>query len=588
MTQHDFDAGHEAELDSLMAEINRTVNGEPVEPEPEETSTPTTDDPSPQTTDESEAAQAPEASAPVFADAEPEGPVDTTAMWQPDPNEPVTFAIPAGAAVPEVATGSTWEPEPEQKPRKKWPTLVLALLVLLAGAYIAGAVAFMQCFMPKTSLNGTDVSLKTISDVAKLNADSANEFSFAVTGDGVDLNISAADIKAAYDGESFARSAIAQQKPWLWPFEILSEHKLEIENKLSYDAARLEDIVGSAVDATNKDATEPKDASVAYNKDSKRYEVVPEVLGSSVKKAEAIAQVRDALNAGETSTELGDDLLEKPKILSTDEKLTGAVSKANSYLDATQELVYKDEVVASVDEERLQEWVSMSDDLEVSFDKEACTKWARGELSEKLDSYGSTRTYTRPDGPTIEVSGGTYGWIIDGGQVAEDIAKNVEAGTAGKVELSFKQEAERWNPGGQDWGDKFMDVDLSEQHVRYFVDGEYIWESDCVSGGLDNKGEMHSTPTGVYAINSNKRSGNVKLTGKTDPVTLEPEYISYVDWWMPFIDDSVAFHDADWRSSFGGEIYLSNGSHGCVNLPVDKAAELYGILEVGTPVVVHD
>jgi lipoprotein-anchoring transpeptidase ErfK/SrfK len=133
-----------------------------------------------------------------------------------------------------------------------------------------------------------------------------------------------------------------------------------------------------------------------------------------------------------------------------------------------------------------------------------------------------------------------------------------------------------------------MDVDLSEQHVRYFVDGEYIWESDCVSGGLDNKGEMHSTPTGVYAINSNKRSGNVKLTGKTDPVTLEPEYISYVDWWMPFIDDSVAFHDADWRSSFGGEIYLSNGSHGCVNLPVDKAAELYGILEVGTPVVVHD
>lgn len=588
MTQHDFNAGHEAELDSLMAEINRTVNGEPVEPELEETSTQTIDGSSTQMADEPEAAQVPEVSAPVFADTESEGPVDTTAMWQPDPNEPVTFAIPAGAAVPEVATGSTWEPEPEQKSHKKWPTLVLALLVLLAGAYIAGAVVFMQYFMPNTSLNGTDVSLKTIPDVAKIHADSANEFSFAVTGDGVDLNISAADIKAAYNGESFARSAIAQQKPWLWPLEVLSEHKLKIENKLSYDAARLEDIVGSAIDATNKEATEPKDASVAYNKDSKRYEVVPEVLGSSVKKAEAIAQVRDAINAGEASTELGDDLLEKPKILSTDEKLTGAVNKANSYLDATQELVYKDEVVASVDEEKLQEWVSMSDELEVSFDKEACTKWARGELSEKLDSYGSTRTYTRPDGPTIEVSGGTYGWIIDGGQIAEDIAKNVEAGTAGKVELSFKQEAERWNPGGQDWGDKFVDVDLSEQHVRYFVDGDYIWESDCVSGGLDSKGEMHSTPTGVYAINSNKRSGNVKLTGKTDPVTLEPEYISYVDWWMPFIDDSVAFHDADWRSSFGGEIYLTNGSHGCVNLPVDKAAELYGILEVGTPVVVHD
>ena len=46
-------------------------------------------------------------------------------------------------------------------------------------------------------------------------------------------------------------------------------------------------------------------------------------------------------------------------------------------------------------------------------------------------------------------------------------------------------------------------------------------------------------------------------------------------------------HDAGWRSAFGGSIYLSSGSHGCVNMPRAKAEELFDILPVGTPVIVY-
>ena len=102
--------------------------------------------------------------------------------------------------------------------------------------------------------------------------------------------------------------------------------------------------------------------------------------------------------------------------------------------------------------------------------------------------------------------------------------------------------------------------------MRYFVDGGIVWEADCVTGGM-NQGEMHHTPTGVYYINDNMQSGNVELRGEIDPATNQPKYISYVRYWMPFIDNSHALHDADWRSSFGGDIYLSFGSHGCINLP---------------------
>ena len=36
-----------------------------------------------------------------------------------------------------------------------------------------------------------------------------------------------------------------------------------------------------------------------------------------------------------------------------------------------------------------------------------------------------------------------------------------------------------------------------------------------------------------------------------------------------------------------GANYTYSGSHGCVNMPVDKAGELYNMLETGTPVVIH-
>lgn len=50
---------------------------------------------------------------------------------------------------------------------------------------------------------------------------------------------------------------------------------------------------------------------------------------------------------------------------------------------------------------------------------------------------------------------------------------------------------------------------------------------------------------------------------------------------------NVGFHDADWRNEFGQEIYKTSGSHGCINMPPEKAEELYQILQVGTPVIAY-
>lgn len=64
-------------------------------------------------------------------------------------------------------------------------------------------------------------------------------------------------------------------------------------------------------------------------------------------------------------------------------------------------------------------------------------------------------------------------------------------------------------------------------------------------------------------------------------------YASPVDFWMPFHGD-IGFHDASWRSSFGGSIYKTNGSHGCINMPYAKAEELYNLVYPNVPVICYN
>ena len=120
----------------------------------------------------------------------------------------------------------------------------------------------------------------------------------------------------------------------------------------------------------------------------------------------------------------------------------------------------------------------------------------------------------------------------------------------------------------------FVDVDIANQTVTLFQNSIPVLSTPCVTGTPKNG---RSTPTGVWYILEHKPGK--RLVGPTWDV--------WVDRWMKFTPDSCGLHDASWRKKFGGNIYLSNGSHGCVNLPKDVAYVLYDLVDVGTPVVVH-
>lgn len=121
--------------------------------------------------------------------------------------------------------------------------------------------------------------------------------------------------------------------------------------------------------------------------------------------------------------------------------------------------------------------------------------------------------------------------------------------------------------------EKYIDIDISSQKLVLFNKNNKKLNTSIVSGSKINNTE---TPIGFYSIYSKE----VNKTLKGD------NYSSFVNRWMPFYE-GYGIHDATWRNKFGDKIYKTNGSHGCVNLPLEEASNLYDKVDVGTKVLIH-
>ena len=118
----------------------------------------------------------------------------------------------------------------------------------------------------------------------------------------------------------------------------------------------------------------------------------------------------------------------------------------------------------------------------------------------------------------------------------------------------------------------------------YDATGNLLWESGIVSG---KPGGEDATPTGTYYLKTHQSPSMLRGPKKEDG---KYEWESEVQYWMPFVGNLVGLHDASWQPSSvfsNPDAYKTYGSHGCVNLPTDKAAEIYGIIQNGDPVIVH-
>lgn len=489
------------------------------------------------------------------------------------------------AAPADTAAAHASFPDDDRRRRLSMPKIIGIVLGSVIGllliAYVAGALYFGDRFMPNTTLGDHDVSLKSTADVQRVLEESLRNYSVSVTGQGFTLKLSSKDAGVSLDGQNIAKAALSNTNPWLWPLEITRQHDETESLAASADGTKLGAAVHAAVGKHNETAAPPTDAVVAFDKALDKFAVQKEETGTALDVEATTRAIADAIASLQPTVKLTAKELQQAAVPATDPKLQAAAEAANQLIKADIQLMMGGDVAAEVNPALLSTWIVFDEDLAPTLDEGALDAWVK-ELEAACDTVGTERTYTRPDGKAITVEGGPYGWLTDGEALATLVKDGVAAGTTGAVDVPCQTTGTAYNgAGAQDWGPRYCDIDLSEQYVRFYDEsGALIWESPCITGTPNG---AHNTPAGVYWLNQKASPSVLKGTNLDGS-----KYESTVRYWMPFVGNVIGMHDADWQSAFGGTLYQQGrGSHGCVNLPVDSAADLFDIIQSGDVVVCH-
>ena len=211
------------------------------------------------------------------------------------------------------------------------------------------------------------------------------------------------------------------------------------------------------------------------------------------------------------------------------------------------------------------------DGCEASIDEEAVKAWVAG-LADRRDTYKREREFDSTLRGIITVSGGNYGWQIDQEAEAAALLASVEKGETIAREPVWSREGKDWGENN-DIGDTYIEVDMGAQHMWAYKDGALVIDTDVVTGNISRH---YGTPAIVAQIQYKDR--NAVLRGDN--------YATPVKYWMPFYGN-YGIHDASWRREFGGTVYLTNGSHGCVNTPPAAMKVIFETMDSGTPVVLY-
>lgn len=117
-------------------------------------------------------------------------------------------------------------------------------------------------------------------------------------------------------------------------------------------------------------------------------------------------------------------------------------------------------------------------------------------------------------------------------------------------------------------------VRVRQQHAWMCERHVAVFDSPVTTGAVDLP--YDSTPTGTFYVQDKQRHRVLTLLSGA-------QYT--VQYWIPFEAPLFGFHDSSWQNfPYGSARYRTEGSHGCVHLPLKTIAFLYDWADIGATV----
>lgn len=451
---------------------------------------------------------------------------------------------------------------------------LLGSFALILLTYLGFVFFFSNHFFFHTEINGMDVSCKTAKQVNEILADEVSNYSLTIYGrNDVTDSITAGDIMLTYTANGSVEDSMKTQNPFLWITGVFRPDTSVITNSVTYDEQALDSLCDSLAFFQKENIIPPTNAKITYL-ENEGYTIVNEANGATLNRGAFLTYLHDAIVSLETEVTLDNSGCYKAPAITTDsEELNALLKKAKKYVGTTLTYQLGKQTVV-LDASKIHKWLKINTKKnKVTIQNTKVQSFVK-RLASKYDTYGKTRTFKASTGNQVSVSGGNYGWLLNQETETKQIIKCIKKGSVKTKKPSYTYTAASHSK--KDWGKTYVEINLTAQHLWFYKNGKLVIESDFVSGNISRG---NGTPQGVYYVLFRERDAILGERSNAD-------YRTPVSFWMPF-NRGIGMHDATWRSKFGGTIYQTAGSHGCINLPYSAAQTIFNTIETGTPVVCY-
>lgn len=490
-----------------------------------------------------------------------------------------------------------------------WAAGIIIISLTVVG-YVGLAVYYRSGFAVNTWINGvycTGSSVQEVNAVLLEGATAPDEFTIVgLDKTGSDAGravwtISMEDIRYTLDYEAGLKQCLAEQSPWLWAENAAAHKDHDLQPTVSIDEEALQACWGQL--ASELHAGE--DYRIEYS-EAAGY-MLFDGLHNRLDEEKAYSVIREAILAGENSVDLtaGECYYDVPFTAKQEEQ--ARLWRKIEYFQENGPVFDYGDGTEQLDSARMSGFLEKDENTQMPLLDESgrfvlaegCAENWVEEMAALHDTYNKEWAFQSTRGDIVNVKAVTYGTSVDRKRevmwlsgylerllteavaVGEtgDPAAGAAVGNIGSIPESIPAEdvhipdytRDAYNRSSKELGDTYIEVDMGIQKLYYYEEGELKLETDVVTGNA--RGRMN-TPEGVNYVHSKQKNRILRGEG----------YASPVKFWMP-VKGAIGIHDADWRDEFGGNIYKTNGSHGCVNVQQDVMAQLFDMVEIGTPVV---
>ena len=458
--------------------------------------------------------------------------------------------------------------------------LIVTILVMSCCVYAGISYYYSYHFFLGTTINGIDSSNKTAYEVEQEIAGKKDNYVIQVSARMQEpQTITGKDIDYQYVSSGEILQLLKTQKPWEWIRGFFETKNYMVQEETFFSREKLEEQVNSLNCAKKENQIAPENAYVSFV--NSEFTIVPETEGNELNTKEAYQMICRAIDndAAEVNLESDPKAYKKADVTKESSELQNMVNTYKNLTKANITYTFGDETV-TLDGNTIKNWLQFDEKGQLLQNDEAFRQHVVdyvAQLAADHDTVGTERQFETTSGRIVYVYGSAYGWKIDQDKEAAQLMQEIQSGTQTTREPVYSMRANAH--GINDLGDTYIEVDLTEQYMWYYQNGNIIFQSEIVSGLPGDPDRK--TPPGIFTLNS-KSSPSVLRGEMTANGTYS--YEQPVTYWMPF-NGGIGFHDADWQPYFGGDRYLTGGSHGCINLPPENAGQLYSLIQYDVPII---